>query len=888
MAKTKEEVEKEIGELSEKMVTFTDAKEAKDFYKDELANIITEANISADQIKGIYPIEVTQNGEDVIISFDGTTSGSNSENYYSTSSVLSGNIITFNRTDLNDAYSVDLTPALNNIITEDIHVVAVNFTPNDLVLTLSGTHGTLTTTIDEFNSLVVNDGLQVYGAQGVTADTYYGDGSNLTGIDAGTNTNLANTDLTFNAPHTADLSGHSWTIKNGVNSLFDINSDGNIGLNGDLNTGSALVIKNPNNETYLTRWYNQAGAVVSNMYLNGQFELYANGVGSPIHSFLFQSGQTWYQQKNSSGTLINYIHTNGSYFNTSVILGATTKLLSEDISLQGKTLISDEFVQHISTTATVSGNLINDSLSFHMDGTKIEGQYKDNLGLVTPLSIGDNIANKDLVFDGDHTADLNGSTWTAFENTNGRIALKLGEIQTGVATDGQFQSQNNSPNFKFIQSFANAATKNSPASMWMGYGSTSVPTLYGKNNLTLAATSLQIMLEASAQRIGFNVGTTRFATFDNNGDSWINAIGRDFGVGLTNPTAKLHVKGSGGLEVFIVEGSGGLDYLVQQEDGFLRQYAKTINIADLDLDNNQFAFHIDGTKLAGQYKDNVGLVTPLSIGDNISNSDLVFDGSYTTDILDNNWTIFNSLNSNKDIFKIDTTGTRDKAVFGHAGTPLPGTSLVHHVIGYGGRSTATSTSSEFVFEESTGSALQLLSNVGKINSFEFKDGASRHFIEASAGTMRFYHGGYWMLSKTNSHTVYGKNSANDSKTFKTGSNVHIFEDGDVQLWVDDVTVNGNVNNPRNLNFRTAYKTAGGVANSNNIRLTSTTDNVGNYDLIIKDDADVELLKVMNNGDLYTNGIQGLSETVTFGGGSSGDVATLTYTNGLVTGKTLVP
>ena len=188
-----------------------------------------------------------------------------------------------------------------------------------------------------------------------------------------------------------------------------------------------------------------------------------------------------------------------------------------------------------------------------------------------------------------------------------------------------------------------------------------------------------------------------------------------------------------------------------------------------------------------------------------------------------------------------------KIIYGKDGTALTGTSLAHHFVKT--RSAATSTSSEFVFEESTGSALQLLSNAGKTNSFEFVDGASRHFIDASAGTMRFYHGSYWMLAKTNSHTIYGKNSANSASVFKTESNVHIFNEGDVQLWAEDETVNGNVNNTRNLNFRTAYKTAGGSANSNNMRLTSTTDNTGLYQMEVNDDAGTNIFIMKSSGVL---------------------------------------
>jgi len=43
-----------------------------------------------------------------------------------------------------------------------------------------------------------------------------------------------------------------------------------------------------------------------------------------------------------------------------------------------------------------------------------------------------------------------------------------------------------------------------------------------------------------------------------------------------------------------------------------------------------------------------------------------------------------------------------------------------------------------------------------------------------------------------------------------------------------------------------------------------------------------------NGNLTLNGQTGISETLTFGGGSTGEVATITYTNGIITARTLVP
>jgi hypothetical protein len=47
-------------------------------------------------------------------------------------------------------------------------------------------------------------------------------------------------------------------------------------------------------------------------------------------------------------------------------------------------------------------------------------------------------------------------------------------------------------------------------------------------------------------------------------------------------------------------------------------------------------------------------------------------------------------------------------------------------------------------------------------------------------------------------------------------------------------------------------------------------------------------EIRSNGDIYTNGTQGLSNTYTFGGGSTGDIASMTFTNGILTAVTTVP
>ena len=71
-----------------------------------------------------------------------------------------------------------------------------------------------------------------------------------------------------------------------------------------------------------------------------------------------------------------------------------------------------------------------------------------------------------------------------------------------------------------------------------------------------------------------------------------------------------------------------------------------------------------------------------------------------------------------------------------------------------------------------------------------------------------------------------------------------------------------------------------------IKGSTTTSGVKGFQVV--DSTNASKFEVRNNGDLYTNGTQGLSSTYTFGGGSTGDIASMTFTNGILTAVTTVP
>lgn len=71
---------------------------------------------------------------------------------------------------------------------------------------------------------------------------------------------------------------------------------------------------------------------------------------------------------------------------TQINFNGVNPLACETISLQDKTLISDEFVHYTPTMAISDSCLINDSISFHMDGNDLAGRYKNNSGVVSDIT----------------------------------------------------------------------------------------------------------------------------------------------------------------------------------------------------------------------------------------------------------------------------------------------------------------------------------------------------------------------------------------------------------------------------------------------------------------------------------------------------------------------
>ena len=105
-------------------------------------------------------------------------------------------------------------------------------------------------------------------------------------------------------------------------------------------------------------------------------------------------------------------------------IGAINSLGCAEITLAKDTIVSGEFVQHVSTTPTADACLIDNSISFHMDGSALAGQYKDNLGVVTPIEFGATV-DKVSITDSNGVYTYYSTLATAYSNAVAGDVVKL-------------------------------------------------------------------------------------------------------------------------------------------------------------------------------------------------------------------------------------------------------------------------------------------------------------------------------------------------------------------------------------------------------------------------------------------------------------------------------
>ncbi len=247
-------------------------------------------------ISGVYDtgtLTLTRNDAvDVVV----TGFASGGDNDYTTAATLSGNIITFDRTDTLGAYSVDLTSAINSAPDKFVSSGAYDEINNKIVLTL-------------------ND------ASTVDIDT-----SAIGGGD-----NIGNADLTLTGVRVFDLNSNDLSFENGETTLKS-------------SSNFPLIVQNTQSATTGGQGALKILSNVSSSAVGGGaiIDVVSNGTLNTgrIHNYTFSNGDVGWRiySWGGSGAIGNsYLAQNES----TALIGenATSKIGSETISLQGDTLV---------------------------------------------------------------------------------------------------------------------------------------------------------------------------------------------------------------------------------------------------------------------------------------------------------------------------------------------------------------------------------------------------------------------------------------------------------------------------------------------------------------------------------------------------------------------
>ena len=231
------------------------------------------------------------------------------ENDYTTAATLSGNIITFDRTDTAAAYSVDLTTAINSAPDKFVSSGAYDAINNKIVLTLNDA-----STVDIDTSAIGGGGDSIYTADGTLAGN-----------------------------RTVDLNGNHLNFNNGLDALYTMTDNGGHVFGGDGGANNFFAVNTGSNRIFSL---GAGGTGFSNAGKIG-FRNGSETSNDRIEMSLSNDNQmSWFNNAGTSGHRIRYGSFNHvAFFMDGVFgwrgftVGGDDRISTEDISLQGSTLI---------------------------------------------------------------------------------------------------------------------------------------------------------------------------------------------------------------------------------------------------------------------------------------------------------------------------------------------------------------------------------------------------------------------------------------------------------------------------------------------------------------------------------------------------------------------
>ena len=362
--------------------------------------------------------------------------------YYTTGATLIGDTVYFDRNDLLSAYTVNLS----SLVVNDIYVTGVTFSNNNLLI-VRNDGVRLNTFINTFTGLTINGLLQAntISATTISASTFYGDGSNLTGISTqdtsitggSYNQSTGTASFTNNTGGTFTVSGFTTPFTGGtINSLTatTISATTYQGLPTDIRVTGGTYSNNTGQTTFTN---NTGGTFSVSGYFKTSDDIFVSGLTFNNGNYdLILSRNDGNSFTANLGVLASDVTITGGTYNPNTGVATFTNNSGGTFTVSGfltghtDTYVSAmTFTDNVLTIRQTQGNATVTQLIDNLSGLTVTGTIRTNSISATTYQ---NLPIDVFVTGGTYSSPS--STITFINNTGGTFNV------TGITTTGNSSS----------------------------------------------------------------------------------------------------------------------------------------------------------------------------------------------------------------------------------------------------------------------------------------------------------------------------------------------------------------------------------------------------------------------------------------------------------------
>ena len=362
--------------------------------------------------------------------------------YYTTGATLIGDTVYFDRNDLLSAYTVNLS----SLVVNDIYVTGVTFSNNNLLI-VRNDGVRLNTFINTFTGLTINGLLQAntISATTISASTFYGDGSNLTGISTqdtsitggSYNQSTGTASFTNNTGGTFTVSGFTTPFTGGtINSLTatTISATTYQGLPTDIRVTGGTYSNNTGQTTFTN---NTGGTFSVSGYFKTSDDIFVSGLTFNNGNYdLILSRNDGNSFTANLGVLASDVTITGGTYNPNTGVATFTNNSGGTFTVSGfltghtDTYVSAmTFTDNVLTLRQTQGNATVTQLIDNLSGLTVTGTIRTNSISATTYQ---NLPIDVFVTGGTYSSAS--STITFINNTGGTFNV------TGITTTGNSSS----------------------------------------------------------------------------------------------------------------------------------------------------------------------------------------------------------------------------------------------------------------------------------------------------------------------------------------------------------------------------------------------------------------------------------------------------------------